>query len=51
MSYSELVNLVERIGARTRFEVVSVLIGRNGLVTEDDWENINKLYCDCIVEV
>lgn len=33
----------------SRFSVVSYLLGRQGCVTREDWENINSLYVEKIV--
>ena len=50
MKYSELVNFVENSGLRTRYDVVSYLIGCKGIVTNEDWENINKLFIDSFID-
>lgn len=34
----------------SRFSVVSYLLGRQGCVTVADWENINSLYVEQIVD-
>ncbi len=48
MNYSELVNAVEKNRyLETRFDVVAYLIGYNGgLLTEEDFDNIQRLYLD-----
>ena len=48
MKYSELVNAVERNRyLETRFDVVAYLIGYNGgVLTQEDFENILRLYLD-----
>ena len=53
MNYSELVNVVEKKSRylETRFDVVAYLIGRNGgLLTEEDFDNIQRLYQDGFIE-
>ena len=51
MSYSELVKHVEEISIRiTRFDVVSWLIGYQGFVTADDYNNICRLHSDNFVD-
>ena len=50
LTYDELVN---RIKARSyimnKFNVIEYLIGYNGVVTEDDYNNIQKAYQDNII--
>ena len=51
MSYSELVKYVENSCIRmTRFDVVCWLIGYQGVVTADDYNNILRLYSDNFVD-
>lgn len=50
MKYSEMVKLIEcNKFLKTRYDVVSYLIGYKGIVTTEDWENINKLYLDLFI--
>lgn len=51
LSYDELVKLIEeRTYRMNRFNVVSYLIGYNGVVTEDDYNNIQKAYEDNLID-
>lgn len=51
LSYDELVKLIEeRTYRMSRFNVVSYLIGYNGVVTEDDYNNIEKAYEDNLID-
>lgn len=50
MTYSELVNHVERAHLKTKWTVVCWLIGYQKVVTESDWENIMRLYSDGFVD-
>lgn len=50
VSYEEMKELVIRMGMRERYNVVSYLIGYNGIVDEVDWENIGKLFLEDMFE-
>ena len=51
LSYDELVKLIEeRTYRMDRFNVVSYLIGYNGVVTEDDYNNIEKAYENNLID-
>ena len=51
LSYEELVEQIKRYSTRlNRFNVVSHLIGYNGAITEDDYNNIIKLYKENIID-
>ena len=51
LSYSKLVQLIEGCGCRiNKFNVVSILIGYNGVVTETDYKNILKAYEDNLID-
>lgn len=50
VSYEELVKVCERDYMKYKFDVVSYLIGYNGIIDEIDWENIQKLYRDGYVD-
>lgn len=51
LTYSELVNRIERFPTRmNRFNIVSWLIEYNGVVTEQDYENIIKAYEDNFID-
>ena len=51
LSYEQLVNLLKVYTCRlNKFNVVSVLIGYNGVVTETDYENILKMYEDKLID-
>ena len=51
LSYDELVKLIkERTYRMNRFNVVSYLIGYNGVVTEDDYNNIEKAYENNLID-
>ena len=51
LSYGELVKLIEEHTCRlNRFNVASILIGYNGVVTETDFENILKAYEDNLID-
>lgn len=51
LTYSELVNRIERFPTRmNRFNIVSWLIGYNGVVTGQDYENIIKAYEDNFID-
>ena len=52
MNYSELVNAVETdLYIKTRFNVVAYLIGYNGgVLTQEDFDNILRLYRDGFIE-
>ena len=51
LSYAELVKLIkERTCRMNQFNVVSYLIGYNGVVTETDFENIIKAYEDNLID-
>ena len=50
MTYEELKESVSGRSYRmTRYNVVSYLIGRIGVVTEKEWDMINRLYMEDIV--
>ena len=50
LSYEELVEQIKRYSTRlNRFNVVSHLIGHNGAITEDDYNNIIKLYKENLI--
>lgn len=51
ISYEELVEQIKRYSTRlNRFNVVSHLIGYNGAITEDDYNNIIKLYKENLID-
>lgn len=50
VSYEELVKVCEKDYMKYKFDVVSYLIGYNGMIDEIDWENIQKLYRDGYVD-
>ena len=51
LSYDELVKLItSRTYRLNKFNVVSILIGYNGVVTETDYENILKAYEDNLID-
>ena len=51
LTYDELVNRIEsRTYIRNKFDVIEYLIGYNGVVTEDDYNNIQKAYQDNIID-
>ena len=51
MNYEELLAVVERNPyITTRFNVISYLVGYNGVVTEQDVNNILRLYTEGYVE-
>lgn len=50
VSYEELVKVCERDYMKYKFDVVSYLIGYNGMIDEIDWENIQKLYREGYVD-
>ena len=51
MKYSELVNIVENSnGIKTRFDVISFLIGYKIFIDESDHDNIMKLYIDGFID-
>ena len=50
MTYGELLNHVKRNKLKTKWNVVSWLIGYQKVVTEHDWENIRKLYLDGVID-
>lgn len=51
LTYDELVNRIEaRSYIRNKFDVIEYLIGYNGVVTEDDYNNIQKAYQDNIID-
>ena len=51
LSYGQLVNLItDRICRLNKFDLVSILIGYNGVVTETDFENILKAYQDNLID-
>lgn len=50
VSYEELVKVCEKDYMKYKFDVVSYLIGYNGIIDEIDWENIQKLYRDGYVD-
>ena len=51
LSYGQLVNLItDRICRLNKFDLVSILIGYNGVVTETDYENILKAYEDNLID-
>lgn len=50
LTYDELAKRIKGITYRmSRFHVVSYLIGYNGIVTEEDYNNINKLYAENLI--
>lgn len=49
-SFEELVKVCESNYIKYKFDVVSYLIGYNGIIDEIDWENIRKLYRDDYVD-
>ena len=49
-SYEELVKVCERDYMKYKFDIVSYLIGYNGIIDEIDWNNIQKLYRDGYVD-
>ena len=50
VSYEELVKVCEKDYMKYKFDVVSYLIGYNGMIDEIDWENIQRLYRDGYVD-
>ena len=45
LTYEELVKVIEETCYRmTRFDVICYLISYNGVVTEEDYNNINKAW-------
>ena len=51
LTYDELVNRIEaRSYIRNKFDVIDYLIGYNGVVTEEDYNNIQKAYQDNIID-
>lgn len=50
VSYEELVKVCEKDYMKYKFDVVSYLIGYNGIIDEIDWNNIQKLYRDGYVD-
>nr|DAI22742.1 MAG TPA: hypothetical protein [Caudoviricetes sp.] len=45
LTYEELVKVIEETCYRmTRFDVIGYLISYNGVVTEEDYNNINKAW-------
>ena len=51
LSYCQLVKLIKEHTCRlNKFNVVSILIGYNGVVTETDYENILKAYEDNLID-
>ena len=51
LSYGQLAKLITEHTCRlNRFNVVSILIGYNGVVTETDYENILKAYEDNLID-
>lgn len=51
LSYGQLVNLITDHTCRlNKFNVVSILIGYNGVVTETDFENILKAYENNLID-
>ena len=51
LSYYQLVRLITEHTCRlNKFNVVSILIGYNGVVTETDYENILKAYEDNLID-
>lgn len=51
MTYDELAKRIkERTFRMNKFNVVSYLIGYNGVVTEEDYNNINKLYAENLID-
>ena len=51
LSYGQLVSLITEYTCRlNKFNVVSILIGYNGVVTETDYENILKAYEDNLID-
>ena len=51
LSYEELVEQIKRYSTRlNRFNVVLHLIGYNGAITEDDYNNIIKLYKENLID-
>ena len=51
LSYDQLVRLITEHTCRlNKFNVVTILIGYNGVVTETDYENILKAYEDNLID-
>lgn len=50
VTFEELVKVCEKDYMKYKFDVVSYLIGYNGMIDEIDWENIQRLYRDGYVE-
>lgn len=51
LTYDELVNRIKgRTYKMNKFDVISYLIGYNGVVTEDDYNNIQKAYQNNIID-
>lgn len=49
-TYEELKAVCLQNGMKTRFSVVSYLIGYNGFVDETDWNLISELYMNEVVD-
>lgn len=51
LTYDELVKFIKaRTYIRNKLDVIEYLIGYNGVVTEDDYNNIQKAYQDNIID-
>ena len=50
VTFEELVKVCEKDYMKYKFDVVSYLIGYNGIIDEIDWENIQRLYRDGYVD-
>lgn len=50
VSFEELVKVCEMNGMKYKFDVVSYLIGYNGIIDEIDWKNIRRLSRDGYVD-
>ena len=50
VSFEELVKVCEKDYMKYKFDVVSYLIGYNGIIDEIDWNNIQRLYRDGYVD-
>lgn len=50
VTFEELVKVCEKDYMKYKFDVVSYLIGYNGIIDEIDWNNIQKLYRDGYVD-
>lgn len=51
LTYNELVSCIKaRSYIKNKFDVITYLIGYNGVVTEDDYNNIQKAYENNLID-